>query len=99
MAVKRSPGPPPELPVECSDAEHAALRAWHAGTASPDQMRRAIDWIIVKAAGTYELSFRPGADGERDTAFAEGRRFVGLQIVKQLNTFRTTAPKGAKTRR
>jgi hypothetical protein len=23
-------------------------------------------------------------DGERDSAFAEGKRFVGMQIVKQL---------------
>jgi hypothetical protein len=28
------------------------------------------------------LSYRP--QSERDTSFAEGKRFVGMQIVKQL---------------
>lgn len=98
MAVKRSPGPPPEIPVECSDADHAALKAMRDGNASSEQMKRGLDWIIAKAAGTYDLSFRPGAEGARDTDFAEGRRFVGLQIVKQLNTIRQSVPAGAKPR-
>lgn len=44
--------------------------------------QRALRWIIERAAGTYDQSFTP--DSPRLTDFAEGRRFVGLQIVKLL---------------
>ena len=46
----------------------------------------ALRWIVNVAAGTYEPSFRSDADGgDRETAFAEGRRYVGMQIVKLSN--------------
>jgi hypothetical protein len=35
---------------------------------------------VEHACSTYDLSFRP--QSQRDTDFAEGRRFVGLQLVK-----------------
>lgn len=60
-----------------------ALKALAKGEASEGQQRRVLDWIIQQAAGTYDVSYRSSSD--RDTAFAEGRRFVGLQIVKLLN--------------
>lgn len=61
------------------------MQALAAGTADPVQQKRALAWIIEQAAGTYDLSYRPGAqEGDRDTAFAEGKRFVGSQIVKML---------------
>jgi hypothetical protein len=41
-----------------------------------------LDWLINSGAATYEVSFHP--DSERLTSFAEGRRFVGLQVVKLL---------------
>jgi hypothetical protein len=63
-------------------ADIAALKGLANGTASPDQQQRALKWIIENAAATYNLSYRPT---DRDTAFAEGRRFVGLQIVKALH--------------
>lgn len=69
-------------PPVYDDATCAALRAIAGGTATAGQQRAVLDWIVNKAAATYDLSYRPGADGDRDTAFAEGRRFVGLQIVK-----------------
>lgn len=74
------------MPVgyEASDIE--AVKALAKGEARPDQQVRALEWIIKTAAGTYEMSFRSDADGgERETAFAEGRRFVGLQLVKLIN--------------
>jgi hypothetical protein len=60
--------------------EAASIQALQAGTATPHQQKTALDWIINAAAGAYDLSFSP--DSDRGTAFAEGRRFVGLQIVK-----------------
>lgn len=58
----------------------AAVQALARGDASPHQQQEALRWIIEQAAGTYDLSFTP--DSDRGTSFAEGRRFVGLQIVK-----------------
>lgn len=70
-------------PVDYEDADIYAIRALAAGVANEGQQKRALEWIINKAAGTYDLSFRPGgAEGARETDFAEGRRFVGSQIVK-----------------
>lgn len=74
----------PWLPVPYDLADAGSLQALGRGDASPDAQQRALRWIIEKAAGTYEPSYRPGGEGERDTAFAEGRRHVGLQIVKLL---------------
>lgn len=69
------------VPFEAADIE--ALRALERGDCPAHLQKRALDWIIRKAAGTYELSFSP--DDERLTSFAEGRRFVGLQMIKLLN--------------
>ena len=76
-------GSAPWLPVEYELADATALQALQTGTASPDQQKRALDWIIRKAAATYDFPFRPG-DNDRDTNIALGRQFVGQQIVKLL---------------
>ena len=81
MARKPPPGAA-WLPAPYDDHDVAAVKA----LANDPAHKRALDWIIHAAAGTYDLSFRPGNDGERDTAFAEGRRFVGLSLVKIINT-------------
>lgn len=60
-----------------------ALQALQAGVASPDQQKAALDWIIRGPCATYDLSYRPS--GDRDTCLCEGKRLVGLQIVKLLN--------------
>jgi hypothetical protein len=70
-------------PYEARDVE--ALQALQRGDADAAQQALALNWIIETAAGTYEPSFRSDSDGgERETAFAEGRRFVGLQVVKMI---------------
>lgn len=73
----------PWFPPAYEPADISAIKGLAAGTATPDQQRRALKWIIENACATYELSYRPNSEG--DTAFAEGRRFVGLQIVKALH--------------
>ncbi len=72
-------GPWKPFPYELADV--SAIQACVAGTASAEQQKRALQWI-VGCAGTYDMSYRPGQAGDRDTAFAEGKRFVGLQVVK-----------------
>lgn len=49
---------------------------------SPLDCRRALDWIIHKAAATYENGFVADDAHGRTGAFMEGRRFVGQQIIK-----------------
>lgn len=59
-----------------------AVQALSLGTANEAQQRRALDWIMNEVAGTYDQPYRPGVDGDRETAFACGRMFVGQQIRK-----------------
>jgi hypothetical protein len=76
----------PWYPRDYALADVMAVKALAMGTASADQQRRAISYIIEKLCGTYDMSYRPGGDdGRRDTDFAEGQRFVGNQIVKFVN--------------
>lgn len=70
-------------PGDWTPVDAFAVRALAAGNATDVQQRRALDWIIRAAAKTYDASFSPVSD--RETSFAEGRRYVGLQIVKLLN--------------
>lgn len=75
--------PPAYLaPPDYGVLEAASLQALQRGEASAHQQQAALKWIIEAAAGTYDLSYSPESD--RATAFAEGRRFVGLQVVKML---------------
>lgn len=78
----QKPDASPWKPPAYEDADAHSIRALQAGTATADQQQRALAYIINTLAATYDLSYRPSSD--RDTAFAEGRRFVGLQIVKFL---------------
>ena len=73
----------PWKPAKWELADASALQAMARGDATKDQQIRALKWVIELAAGTYDMSYRPG-DTSRDTDFAEGRRSVGLQIVKLL---------------
>lgn len=64
-----------------------AFKAMEAGKARPDQQQAFVNFVIGQLAGTYDLSFRPDdLGGDRDTAFAEGRRFVGQQIRRVIMT-------------
>lgn len=73
----------PWKPPVADPADTAALQALARGNATMDQQKRALDWIVLKACGTYDFAYRPG-ESDRDTNVALGRQFVGQQIVKQL---------------
>jgi hypothetical protein len=83
MAKKPTPVGAPWLPPQWDPADAGALQALARGEAAPHQQQRAVQFVVNALCGTYDMSFRP--EGDRDTVFAEGRRFVGLQIVKLLN--------------
>ncbi len=76
---------PPDLSSLRGSPAVSAIKALANGEARPDQQKLALDWIIDDLARTYDLSFRPDdAGGDRESAFAEGRRFVGLQLRKMI---------------
>lgn len=84
-AIPVAPQSAPWLPPAYEKADVSAIQALASGLASPEQQKRALDWIIQQAAGTYDLAYRPGGEeGSRDTTFALGRVFVGQQIVKMM---------------
>ncbi len=56
-----------------------AIKALRAGNANEGQQTLALDWILNECCGVRDLSYR---DSERATCFAEGKRFVGLQIAQ-----------------
>lgn len=71
----------PWKPPAYEDADAAALQACARGSATAEQQKRLLDWIITKACATYDFAYRPG-ESDRDTNIALGRMFVGQQIVK-----------------
>lgn len=76
--IKAAPEPAVDAPAGWDRQIVSAVRAAADGSATPDQQRAAIQWIINAAAAKSAMSFR------RDThemAFMEGRRFVAKQIV------------------
>lgn len=69
------------LSVKATPADAHALRALRTGTASPEQQKRALDWITLNACAVATLSWR---ETDREMAFLVGRQFVGLQIGRLL---------------
>lgn len=59
-------------------ADASAIQAVVKGEASPEQQRRAMNWIIYNCAAVNDLEYRPD---QRDHAFVSGKRFVGLEII------------------
>lgn len=85
QAPKRKAGEP--MPWELRGLEAAdifALQALAKGNANAGQQQRALDVIQNKISRHRRMSFFPGADGQRATDFAEGKRFVGDQIERFL---------------
>jgi hypothetical protein len=83
--VKFKPPVNPWEAPELSEAEVLAIKSLALGTASAAQQRIALVTILQKFACTYDMSFRPGADGARSTDFAEGKRFVGTRILNAID--------------
>jgi hypothetical protein len=84
LSVKtRIPMAPPLYEV----ADVSALQALQRGDASENQQKRALDWIIQNACGTYDFHYH---QTDRDTSFSLGRGFVGQQIVKLLKLSTTS---------
>lgn len=85
---------PPYLRCDWDVPVVAAVQALSRGEATPEQQKGALNFIINHAAATYGQSYQE--TGDRDTTFAEGRRFVGLQLVKLLHLSTNALLKGTK---
>lgn len=72
----------PYVPDVPSGSVTMAIKALAAGNAHQEQQKMALAWIINDLCRTYDLSYRPESD--RDTAFAEGKRFVGLMLLHEI---------------
>lgn len=82
----------PHMPPEWDPEDGFAIQALLMGRASEAQQKRAMSFIVHNICGSGDLEYRPpefDPDG-RASAFAGGKRFVGLQILKfaQLNIAR-----------
>lgn len=76
-APKRHPWEPYDWSKDTNGLR--ALQALAAGNANEGQQLQALE-TIYQIAGLDDLSYRP--DNTHDTAFAEGKRFVAMQILK-----------------
>lgn len=72
----------PFVPADYTIEDVYALQALAGGAATPEQQARAILWIVWAVARTGDLECRAT---ERDSTFAGGKRFIGLQILKLVN--------------
>ena len=69
-------------PGRISKSRARAIVAVSQGVASEDQQKIAIEAILIDICGVHDISYRSDEmGGERDTTFAEGKRFVASQIL------------------
>jgi hypothetical protein len=90
--MSKTPEYSPWLPEKWDPAIVSAVKAVAVGTGTAEQQRKVIEYIVGSNDGvipglcrTYDAVYFPS---ERDTAFANGKRHVGLQIVKLISLTR-----------
>jgi hypothetical protein len=80
----RRPKSQPDHPWQFPKIESAdvfAIQAVAKGIANGGQQQRALDYIVRVLCETDRMTFWPGGeDGKRATDFAEGKRWVGVQL-------------------
>jgi hypothetical protein len=81
--VERKPAKKGPIPLpEWNKQTVIAFQALQAGVANDGQQKSCLDWILYEAARIRDMTFDPNSTRLSD--FAEGRRFVGLQLGKLL---------------
>ena len=70
--------PDPREYPDYTEADAQACRALVRGQATPDQQKRAIEYIVDFVCATYDIPYRPG---ERDTLVALGKQIAGKHLV------------------
>ena len=80
LRAKSQPDRPWQM-LRMVDVDIFALQAVAKGIANDAQQMRAFDYIVRVLCETDRMTFWPGGeDGKRATDFAEGKRWVGLQL-------------------
>lgn len=78
--AKSQPDHPWQLPA-ITDGDVFALQALAKGVANEAQQKQGFDYIVRALCETDRMTFWPGGeDGKRATDFAEGKRWVGIQL-------------------
>lgn len=72
----------PHEPSKAPAGVMEAFQSIEAGLANEHQQKLALKWLLHEVCRTYDMSYRP--QDTHATAFAEGRRAVGLEIVTML---------------
>ena len=81
MAKKLEPGSPFYGVSDYDVRIASAVKAFASGRDVPANVAKIVwDYTIRVLCAAYDQSYRP--DKPTDTAFVEGRRFVGLQLLK-----------------
>lgn len=76
-------------PAPCPDGVKAALRALCAGNANQGQQQTAMSWLMFDCCKIRDELFVPQrdrVDGARVTDYLLGRRSVGLQVARAIET-------------
>lgn len=73
---------PPWATARYELADVAAVQALNRGEATPDQQRRALEWVVERAAQVGDDAFVPGHP--ETTQYLIGRQSVGKQVIKLL---------------
>jgi hypothetical protein len=69
----------PYLPIHILSHNAGAVQALLRGDCPEHLQKDFINWLLNDVCGTYDQSYRHDT---HDTAFAEGKRWVGNTIVK-----------------
>lgn len=79
----RSPEHRPWHPAPYTVDHVYAVQHLARGSANEAQQKMALDFIVNRLCGTYDSTHFPDNPSDRD--FANGKRHVGLQLVKLIN--------------
>lgn len=66
-------------PAWYTTQDAAAIKAVASGTASPEQQKTALEWVVLRASMYGEETFSPGHTDS--SAYFAGRRSVALQVM------------------
>ena len=78
----------PHRPVMWDKHEHfvRCTQNLTLGTASDEDQKFFMEALVYGLCGAMDLEYRQGGDeGDRASAFAGGKRWIGLQLVQAIN--------------
>lgn len=79
---------PPWATAAYDIADVSAVQALDSGTATPDQQKRALKWIVEGAGQVGDDAFIPGHP--ETSQYLMGRQSVGKQVIKLLKIDKNT---------